>query len=407
MRHLSLQGVIVFAGLILFLSASPLSADSPWVMHTIDNSLTGADGVKLKDVNGDGYPDVASGFEEGNEVRIYLHPKYAGVTQPWPTVTVGQVNGPEDAVFVDLDRNGVQDVVSCTQGKSGGPTNAVFVHWAPSNPDRYLDSESWSTEVIPASQGFKWMYCEPMVFGGAIRLICGSKNRDAAIGYFTVIGRSPADWPWVPLRRASWVMSIEISDMDRDGDKDILYSDRKGSDASVGWLEHPNQPGELWSDHTIDVSLVEPDPMGSFMFLTETDLDGDGQLDVLTAVRPQKIHWLRRLNDSGDSWSKTVIEIPAEAGTAKSVAAGDINGNGSIDLAFSCEQADGRPGLMWLSQDGPGQEWTAHDIGGLAGRKFDMVRLFDLDGDGDLDLVTSEERSIDAVVWYENPGSAP
>ncbi len=403
MCHRSFPGMILLSALLLVLGAGPLSADSPWNMHVIDGSLTGADGVKIKDINGDGHPDIASGFEEGNEVRVYLHPKYARVTSPWPAVTVGQVNGPEDAVFVDLDRNGVQDVVSCTQSKLGGPTNALFVHWAPPDPDRYLDPEAWTTEVIPASQGRSWMYCEPMVDGGAIRLVCGSKNRDAAIGYFTVIGNSPADWAWHPLRRAGWVMSLEITDMDGDGDKDVLYSDRKGADTAVGWLENPSHPDGLWADHVIDCSLGIPDRMGLYMFLTRSDIDNDGLVDVVTAVRQRRIHWLRRLNDSGDSWEKILIPAPAEAGCVKSVAAGDLDGNGTVDLVFSCEQADNRPGLMWLSRDGPGQDWTAHDIGGLPGRKFDLVRLADLDGDGDLDVITTEERTIDAVLWYENP----
>jgi hypothetical protein len=403
MRHRFLSGLIMLSALFLLPGAGPSFADSPWAMHVIDGSLTGADGVKVKDVNGDGYPDIVSGFEEGNEVRAYLHPTYAQVSSPWPAVTVGQVNGPEDAVFVDLDRNGIQDVVSCTQSKLGGPTNAVFVHWAPAIPNRYLDPASWTTEMIPASQGRSWMFCQPMADSGTIRLVCGSKTRNAAIGYFTVIGRSPADWTWHPLRRASWVMSLEITDMDGDGDKDVLYSDRKGAEAAVGWLENPGRQDELWIDHILDYSLGEPDRMGLYMFLTESDLDGDGLLDVLIAVRNRRIHWLRRLNDSGYSWERIVIPTPVEAGSVKAVAAGDMDGNGTVDLVFSCEQADDRPGLMWLSRDGPGQGWSAHDIGGLPGRKFDLVQLVDLDGDGDLDVLTSEERTIDAVLWYENP----
>lgn len=53
--------------------------------------------------------------------------------------------------------------------------------------------------------------------------------------------------------------------------------------AAVGWLENPDQPGVLWSDHSIDYSLGEPDRVGRYMFLTETDLDGDGDLDVITS----------------------------------------------------------------------------------------------------------------------------
>jgi hypothetical protein len=81
-----------------------------------------------------------------------------------------------------------------------------------------------------------------------------------------------------------------------------------------------------------------------------------------------------------------------------------MDGNGTVDLVYSCEQADGRPGLVCLLAGRPGGDWQAHDIGGLPGRKFDLVQLADLDGDADLDVLTTEERTIDAVVWYENTG---
>ena len=55
------------------------------------------------DVNDDGLSDIATGWEEGGKVRVYLHPGPAKVKEAWPAVTVGQVRSPEDAVFVDLD----------------------------------------------------------------------------------------------------------------------------------------------------------------------------------------------------------------------------------------------------------------------------------------------------------------
>ena len=59
--------------IVLFLSA-PLLVGSPWARHVIDASEKGADGVRLADVNGDGLPDIATGWEQSGVVKAYLHP---------------------------------------------------------------------------------------------------------------------------------------------------------------------------------------------------------------------------------------------------------------------------------------------------------------------------------------------
>jgi hypothetical protein len=65
---------------------------------------------------------------------------------------------------------------------------------------------------------------------------------------------------------------------------------------------------------------------------------------------------------------------------------------------------------MWLSREVPGIDsrpqdwrWTAHRLSGPDGIKHDLVALVDLDGDGDLDAMTSEEVKDLGVIWYENP----
>ena len=49
---------------LAILFASLLAAE-PWPRHVIDDSSVGADGVRLADVNGDGLPDITTGWEEG------------------------------------------------------------------------------------------------------------------------------------------------------------------------------------------------------------------------------------------------------------------------------------------------------------------------------------------------------
>ena len=98
--------------------------------------------------------------------------------------------------------------------------------------------------------------------------------------------------------------------------------------------------------------------------------------------------------------------MPPNAGTGKGIAVGDINLDGTPDIVFSCESAaKDKSGVLWMScRDKPiGRAWHPHEISGPEGVKYDLVELLDLDGDGDLDVLTCEERRNLGVIWYENP----
>jgi len=389
---------------VLFEMASAAEPPSPagaaWKRHVIDGSSKGADGVRLADVNGDGLMDLATGWEQGRAVRVCLNPGPAKAHEAWPAVTAGSVADVEDAVFVDVDGDGATDVVSCAEGD----TRVVSIHWAPKERDRYLDAKAWRTEPLPASAGaMMWMFAIPMNIGGKQSLVAGGKGRNAAIGWFEppADARRLTDWKWHALRQVGWVMSIVASDMDGDGDPDIVFSDRKGENSGTRWLENPGAvPAQTWREHVIGGAGLEA------MFLHLTDLDRDGLEDVLLAVQKKQIHWLRRLDRTGLAWEPHIIPLPEPTGGAKAVTAGDIDGDGKLDIVFSCEGATNpRHGLMWLSCDGPfdAGKWTAHALSGVDGVKHDLVELIDLDADGDLDAITTEEVKNLGVIWYENP----
>ena len=101
----------------------------------------------------------------------------------------------------------------------------------------------------------------------------------------------------------------------------------------------------------------------------------------------------------------TPIAWSTAFGTGKGVRLGDINLDGAFDIVFTCENADDKFGVGWLSQRSIGgvSFWSAASISGTAGSKFDLVQLLDLDADGDLDVITTEESAGLGVIWYENP----
>ncbi|MHC4251721.1 MAG: FG-GAP repeat domain-containing protein [Planctomycetota bacterium] len=399
----------VMAFLVFLVATRALAGErgAPWRLNVIDDTSRGADGVKLADVNGDGRPDIATGWEEGGVTRVYVNPGSRRSRGRWPAVTVGRTRSVEDAVLADLDGDGALDVVSSCEGG----TKAMYVHWAPARRAQYLSGDAWKQETLPASKGrMRWMYAEPVQVDGrrGVDLVAAGKDRGAEIGWFESPAdpRSLGDYAWHPISGVGWVMSIIPADMDGDGDVDIAVSDRRGKLRGCRWLENPGaSPAQsgAWPNHFVGGRDAE------VMFMTLADLDADGREDVLVAAKPAQVLWFRRLDGSGRKWEKKRIPYPGNMGDAKSVAAGDIDLDGRTDLVVSCEHATPpKSGVVWMSRSGadPRGEWTAREISGPRGIKYDRLELVDLDADGDLDVLTCEERDAGrgiGVFWYENP----
>jgi len=401
-QHGSLAGMNAVSlakmlGLICLLICTGMASAAPWKRHIIDNTSRGADGVRLMDINGDGRPDIATGWEEGGVVRAYFHPGKAKVKQPWPRVEVGKVNSPEDALFADLDGDGDADVVSCCEGR----TRSVFFHWSPVN-DPQREVLPWRTEIVPVTRGKQsWMFALPLqINGGGIDLVLGSKGAGASIGWLRS-PKKPRDmkaWQFHRWYDAGWIMSLVKHDLDGDGDLDVLASDRKGKSSGILWLENPGlkpmqaNPTRRWAAHRIGVDGKEA------MFISISQ-----DKKIYAAARPNQVFVLRPGRDVRKRWqSEKIVFPPKKYGTSKAARAADLDGDGHPEIVVTCELAHGeKSGVFYLKQKGG--KWVDHNIGGPAGIKFDRIELLDLDGDGDLDLLTCEEREFNAVLWYENP----
>jgi len=386
---------------------APMTAPQgePWDLHAIDGTSRGADGVRLADVNDDGLTDVTTGWEEGGITKVYLHPGHARVRGKWPAVTIGRTESVEDAVFADLNEDGSLDVVTCCEGG----TKTMFAHLAPEDSSRYLTPSAWEQTPIEESvDRMRWMFCLPLELDGrkGLDLVAGGKGGNAQIGWFQADDATPRRYAWHAISPAGWIMSLIAADMDADGDMDVVASDRRGKLRGCRWLENPG-PGKVqtepWENHFIGGRNAE------IMFMKIADLDGDGLQDALAAARPHTIFCLRRKDDSGMRWRAHRMRMPDGTGTAKAVAVGDMDRDGSKDLVITCEHANGsKIGVMWASYSGDpwNGEWTTHKVSSARGIKFDRIELLDLDGDDDLDILTCEEREGGGglgVIWYENP----
>ena len=245
-------------------------------------------------------------------------------------------------------------------------------------------ADGWVTEPVPGTEGVQWMFALPTQG----ELVLGAKGPGATISRL-------AGGVLQPLRPAGWIMSLVAWDVDGDGDQDVIFSDRKGPRSEVGWLERPSDPAGEWPCHTIGASGAE------VMFLSVAP----GR--VVAPLRGGRLVELCATDDVRAPWREAPLPWPgqvagAPTGAPKAARLGDLDGDGDLDLALTAGLANGeRTGVFGLRR-GP-EGWSPFPIGGAAGSKFDRIELLDLDGDGDLDLLTTEERDGLGVVWYENP----
>ncbi|NRB53725.1 MAG: VCBS repeat-containing protein [Saprospiraceae bacterium] len=403
----SLYLLFLHSFLPFLLSPDPSLVLSPthWPRHTIDDSSSGADGVKLADWNEDGLPDIVTGWEEGGLAKVYLHPGKEHVRDKWEQMTVGKTPSVEDAVFVDLDGESPLEVLSCTEGKE----RKLYTHWA--NP-RGKEVE-WRQQSVAVADGLmQWMYAIPFSLGpNKSVIVAAGKGKEAAIGWLEIPAnpRAVEAWKWHPIGQVGWIMSIIPADMDRDGDLDLLISDRRGPLQACRWLENrgPDRWEEPWPNHWIGAKGKE------VMFIDWVDWDGDGIREVLAVdwtdtqisiFKPNKVQ------QQAQSWTTTHFPIPPDMERPKSIVAGDLNGDNVLDLILSSNTGSvPLDGLVWLNGKdlASGTGATFQSISGNHIAKYDKVELVDLDQDGDLDILICEENYGTnseglGVIWYEN-----
>lgn len=346
-----------------------------WPMHVIKAGLLGADGTA-----DNAALDIVSAWEQSGKATRSSYPGANLAAQPWPTQTLTATVGAEDAIYADVDADGSEDVVIGSEAKK------LRIYWGPAfttsltitTPDRLLSLAFMDGKIVT---GGKVSPC-------GVALWTPGPNPRAAAG-----------WVRTQISESGWVMNMIPLDVDVDGDLDLLLSDRDYVTYSNGtrrydlqgarWLEAP-----AWTNHSVGV------PEGSHKMVSVADLDGDGALDVIDTRSSATVN-TTTLQRSSDwlSWVGTVIPQPSGVGQVHATAPADINHDGALDLFLTYSNAGGDlSGVVWLEAP----NWTRHEVSGALGEKFDNALARDLDGDGDLDVVTSEQIEIQSVVWYEN-----
>ena len=192
---------------------------------------------------------------------------------------------------------------------------------------------------------------------------------------------------------ADGAISAYAADMDGDGDLDIVSASYE--DDTIAWYENDGAANPSWTAADI---ATNADGARS---VHAADMDGDGDLDIVSAsYEDDTIAWYENDGAADPSWA--AADISTTASGAKSVYVADMDGDGDLDIV-SAEDLNNQ--INWYVSDGAlDPSWSKLNVATSA-MKANGVHVADLDGDGDLDIVSASSGD-DTVAWYENNGAA-
>jgi hypothetical protein len=342
-----------------------------WKRHFIDALPERSVFVEAADLDGDGDLDLAAG-------GWWWARRTDALSGKWIRHQIGEPLRNLACIY-DFDRDGDPDILG-TQGV-GAAGNHEFV-WARNNG---AGDFTILSNINYTGSGDFLQGCAVGELGNGIQVAL-SWHRDGGGIAALNVPQNPSVGTWSTILLSTTVSSppqgedLSLGDIDRDGDLDLLLGEK--------WLRND---GNNWPTFVLGkVTQGEPDRVEL------TDINGDGRLDAVVSLENgTDVLWYEAPVEPTGSWKRHKVGVVA--GQGFSMDAADFDNDGDPDVVIGEHRGKKNNRVILFENAGRGTRWIEHVIDSGPKNEIDHhdgVQSVDMDGDGDLDLIS--------IGWY-NP----
>ncbi len=340
--------------------------------------------VKAADLDGDGDLDVFIAELNSDKIAWYENTDGLGSFGPQQVVSNNAV-GAQSVSASDFDGDGDLDLLSASFSDDK-------IAWY-ENVDG-LGSFGSQRIISENTLGARSAFAGDLDGDGDMDVLSASSTDDKIAWYENTDGQGSFGSQQIISTQGDQTRFIYAADLDGDGSPDVLSA--SFADSKIAWYKNTNGLGDFGQEQIVTYNMV-----AEANTIYTSDLDGDGDQDVLTTARfNNQLAWYENTDGSGSFGPQQVITVLVDE-SANSVLTGDLDDDGDQDVLFAYNGYDGNGKIAWLeNMDGQGTFSDQHIVTTNVQSVWSLF-IADLDGDDRLDILSASYQD-NKIAWYKN-----